>query len=125
MDTMQEAGFVRPGVACQVFWHAERQIVVVVHGDDFLAAARPQDAAWLDDTLDKKLMIKRGPRVGSPKHGGIDSGHFLKRRIGWTAEGYTWQLDPAHAKTLIEACLGDKKPTSRDISPSSKSVGMA
>ena len=125
MDTMQEAGFVRPGVACQVFWHAERRIFVVVHGDDFLAAARPQDAEWLDETLDKKLMIKRGPRIGSPKHGGVDSGHFLKRKIGWTAEGFTWQHDPVHVKTLIEACLGDKKPTSRDISPSSKSVGKA
>ena len=70
-------------------------------------------------------MIKRGPRIGSPKHGGVDSGHFLRRKIGWTAEGFTWQHDPVHVKTLIEACLGDKKPTSRDISPSSKSVGKA
>ena len=70
-------------------------------------------------------MIKRGPKIGSPKHGGVDTGHFLKRKIGWTAEGFTWQHDPVHVKTLVEACLGDKKPTSRNISPSSKSVGKA
>ncbi len=39
MGTTQEAGFVRPGVICQVFLRPERRIFVIVHGDDFVARA--------------------------------------------------------------------------------------
>ncbi len=98
-----------------MFWHAARRILAVVHGDDYCAAARPQDADWLDETLDRKLMIKRGPKIGSPKHGGVDTGHSLKRKIGWTAEGFTWQHDPVHVKTLVEACLADKTDEPRHL----------
>jgi hypothetical protein len=66
---MKAAGFKRPAVACQVFWCAEHRIFCVIHGDDFLAVARRHDADWLDQLLDEKMLIKRGPRVGPPQHG--------------------------------------------------------
>ena len=71
------------------------------------------------------MLIKRGPRIGLPQHGGVPSGSFLKRTITWSVEGFSWRHDPAHVETIVKACLGDRRPAERNISPGSKHVGKA
>ncbi len=122
---MKEAGFLRPGVAFQVFWLSERRISVVIHGDDFLAIARRHDADWLDEILDQNMMSNRGPRMGPPQHGGWTTGSFLKGEIAWTPEGFCWRHDLARVTTIVGACLGDKRLPERAVPPSSKHVGKA
>ena len=70
-------------------------------------------------------MIKRGPRIGDPLHGGVSSGSFLKRTIQWTPSGFQWIHDPKHVVTIVKACLGEKPPTKISISPASKTVAKS
>ena len=39
MEVLARMGFIRLKVACQVFWHKDRVIYLVVHGDDFMVTA--------------------------------------------------------------------------------------
>ena len=48
-------------------------------------------------------------------------GYYLKRKVSWTNEGFHWESDPKHAKTVAEAY--EKLAASRQISPASKNVG--
>ena len=41
-----------------LFTHKSRSITMLVHGDDFLSAAKDQDLEWLKHELSKNLEIK-------------------------------------------------------------------
>lgn len=64
MEVLSGCGFVRLAITVQLFWDAERRILVAVHGDDFLAAATWADQDWLDSQLRADLEIKRQTPIG-------------------------------------------------------------
>ena len=74
----------------------------------------------LDKVLEQSFEIKTLPRVGP---GASPTGSFLKRLLGWTPRGFTWEADPAHVKRIIDD-LG-KKGTDKEVSPGSKAVGKS
>ena len=60
MGFMKEAGFVRGRASLCVFWHRERNIRAVVHGDDFTVLARERDLTWIGlGKLSRKGSIAR------------------------------------------------------------------
>ncbi|CAK0903822.1 unnamed protein product [Prorocentrum cordatum] len=108
IGTLTDQGFIRMLVTVMVFYHVQKGIYTVVHGDDFMAVA--------------KFEVKRSPFVGSAEAGGeATSGHFLKRTVSWTEKGFHWESDAKHARTVVEA--HGKLPAAREISPASKSIG--
>ena len=83
IQVLTGAEFVRIIVATQLFWHATREILTSVHGDDFLSGGEPESLDWLDHLLEKNFVVKAAPRVGPPELGGTTTGDYLKRTIHW------------------------------------------
>ena len=84
-NTSEKVGFC-PGRATVVaFYHAERDLRIVVHGDNFVVEGRQSDLKWVRDVLAAKYILKVsgivGPEQGNPKkHRGIGTGRGLARR---------------------------------------------
>ena len=53
-----EAGFTKGSASPCHFYHAERDLPVLVHGNDFVAAADDKQLKWLDDLLKSKYTCK-------------------------------------------------------------------
>ena len=100
-------------------------ILLLIHGDDFAAATAKEALDKLERYLKEHFELKSLPRIGPLGEGGVSEGHFLKRAIGWSQEGFTWQADPKHAQRIIKETLGDRPVVSREVSPSSKHVGKS
>ena len=70
-DQLYNCGFrVTRGNTC-MFRHQERDIVVMVHRDDFVSTADIEDLRWLENMLKEKLEIQRdiiGHEEDSKKH---------------------------------------------------------
>ena len=70
--------------------------------------------------LEKKIQVKALPRVGP---GAAAWGRYLKRSIGWTPKGFSWEADQNHVKRLTKDFgLTDEKAKGTDT-PSSKETG--
>ncbi|CAK0835766.1 unnamed protein product, partial [Prorocentrum cordatum] len=122
IGTLIDQGFIRMLVTEIVFYHVQKGIYIVVHGDDFMAVGAVEDLRWPSEILEAKYEVKRSPFVGPAAGGGeATSGHFLKRTVRWTEKGFHWESDAKHARTAVEAC--GKLPAAREISPASKSMG--
>ena len=66
-SSLVEFGFVQGTSSACVFVHAERGIMVSVHGDDFTCSgARPQ-LQWLESQLRSKYELTVGARLGPGK----------------------------------------------------------
>ena len=91
-------GFVRGIGHTSVYHHKLRKILVLVHGDDYVAAALPDDQAWLKRELERAYEIKTqllGP-------GGAGEGKVLNRIVSWSKSGWTYEADPRHAELIQE-----------------------
>lgn len=100
---MKKSGFNRSKGCGQLYWHEKMDIVLVVHGDDFLSEGPQASLDWLDAELDKHYTVTRKGRVGPGTKGG-EVVEYLHRKIvyreGW---GYEYQPDPKHVKLCVEA----------------------
>ena len=77
-NTLKMVGFC-PGRAIVVaFYHVEREVRIVVHGNDF-AVGNQSDLEWVRDLLAAKFFLPRAKR--SEKHRGIGAGRGLARRL--------------------------------------------
>ena len=119
---MIDQGFIRMLVTVMVFFHIMRGLYIVVHGDDFMAVGTLEDLQWLNEILEMKFEVKRSPYVGPSSVGDeATSGKFLKGTVSWTEEGFHWESDVKHARTVSDAY--SKVPAAREISPASKNIG--
>ena len=72
--------------------------MILVHGDDYVAAGEPADQKWLKEELEKAYQIQT--QVLGP--GGAKEGNVLNRVIGWNKGGWTYEADPRHAELTME-----------------------
>ena len=56
---LKPLGFVRGSASSCVFRHASRDLVVVVHGDDFVFAGVDADLEWVHRELEAKMLFKK------------------------------------------------------------------
>eukprot|EP00959_Pyramimonas_sp_CCMP1952_P238495 4983546-Pyramimonas_sp.AAC.1 len=71
MEVMEKGGFARIKVTVQVFYRKERQLLVIVHGDDYLAGGRRASLHWLESLIKGHIKVRVMPRVGNPGQGGV------------------------------------------------------
>jgi len=98
---MRGWGFRRGRYNPCMYWHRERGIKVLIHGDDFVATETREQLEWLKGKLSKRFEIK-ATMVG----GGIDEekeGRVLNRIIRRTEQGWEYEADQRHAEILVEA----------------------
>ncbi|CAK0862147.1 unnamed protein product, partial [Prorocentrum cordatum] len=95
MEGTEKGGFVRINVTVQVFYHTERLLMMIVHGNDFLAGGRRDALDWLGELV---RSLQGFGTVHDRKHVEILVCTMLSRKIG------------------------ESNATKRTITPSSKTI---
>jgi len=98
-QTLKQAGFVQ-GVASPChFFHPQKDIWVVAHGDDFFAVARSAGRRNFEDVMRRVYAIKvafAGPAPDDPKE--LLPGRILTYHTG----GVTLEGDPWHHEAVVQ-----------------------
>ena len=98
---VEDLGF-RQGVACpSIFFHAERDLVVTVHGDDYTAVGPCDSLDWYEKGLEAQYELKKGGRLG-PGPSDDKEATCLNRIIRWCPNGLEYECDPRQIEKLIE-----------------------
>ena len=87
-----------------VFHHAERDIAIVVHGDDFTALATDENLDWYEGELQKSFEIKIRGRLGEGCTGPQEI-RILNRIVAVDEHGLRYEADPRHGD-LLSSSLG-------------------
>ena len=97
---LEKIGFTRGIGHPSVFHHKERQIMTLVHGDDYVSTGLQTDLDWLETELSKAYEIqtqKVGPGSNQDKEGKV-----LNRIVRCTGDGWEYEADPRHAELIVE-----------------------
>ena len=92
-------GFVPGRGHPSVFVHTQRDIRLLVHGDDYFSSAHSADLDWLEAQLGKRYEIQ-SQRVGAAENGENEL-KILNRIVRKTATGYELEADPRHAELVL------------------------
>jgi hypothetical protein len=100
-DKFEEAGFER-GVSCGVvFYHKEKDLSVVVHGDDFTFCGVEEDLLWIKELMEEWFEIKVRAILGQDE-GDQKEVVILGRIVRWKDWGIEYEADPKHKKIVEE-----------------------
>lgn len=98
-ETLKNLGFEESVVMPSVFVHKARGIELVIHVDDFLAAAEELQLDWLMEEI-SKVYENKAVILGPESHQ-KQSGTYLGRSIKWTDAGIEVEGNPKHAIELL------------------------
>ena len=96
-----ELGFTQGVSSPCVFHHAERGIVLNVHGDDFTAAGSKRQLDWFEDAMRHHYELTTQPRLG-PGSEDAEEGVIFNRVIRWAEHGFEYEADPRQAEKFIK-----------------------
>ena len=97
---LEGIGFVRGRGHPSVFWHPEKKIKTLVHGDDYVSAGEDSSMNWMEGELSKAYELQ-SQRLSADKGGKIE-GKVLNRIIRHTPSGWEIEADPRHAELVVE-----------------------
>ena len=86
-----------------VFFHPERNVSIVVHGDDFNALGTSADLDWYEKCLADNFEIKVRGRMGPG--GDCTEIKILNRILTYSEKGLTYEADPRHID-LLSSSMG-------------------
>ena len=95
-----------------MFYNRDRDLRVVIHGDDFTCLGQDQELDWFRKMIEERYEVKFRGRLG-PEEGDAKAIRILNRVVRWDEEGIVYEADQRHAE-LIMHDLG--------IEPDSKTV---
>ena len=97
---LESIGYVRGVGHPSVFVHPERNVVTLVHGDDYVSSGMKADLGWLQGELEKAYEIKtQNLGLGNKQD---REGKVLNRILRCTSEGWQLKADPRHAELAME-----------------------
>ena len=123
-EKFESVGFKRGESCGVVFYHEERDILVVVHGDDFTFCALEEDLFWIRDQMAEWFEIKVRGILGDGLED-VKQIVILGRLVKWTPEGIEYEADPKHRRFILDyfgfdsgsrilSCNGDKEDQVED-----------
>ena len=118
---LEAIGFERGQANPCLFRHRSRDLIVVVHGDDFSFAGAEADLEWVSGELESRILLKRVGTLGGDSWD-LKELRVLNRVLRWRGWGIAYEADPRHAELLAKA-LGPGA-TSRST-PGVKAGGVA
>jgi hypothetical protein len=126
--TLEAAGF-RPGKASTcTFWHPERDVKVIVHGDDFIIEGKEEDLRWTQGVLEAKYIVKMRGLMG-PDRGDAKVVDVLNRIIEWKDDELWYEADPRHAEKMLrdmgmDSCNASAVPGAKTDGPEGGEVEL-
>jgi hypothetical protein len=99
---LEEAGFEREISCGVVFYHPERDLSMVVHGDDFTGCGVDEDLDWIQELMATWFEIKVRARLGDGEKDDKEV-VILGRIVRWTRDGIEYEADPKHRKIILES----------------------
>ena len=97
-----EMGFTRGVASPCCFYSSDRNLRVVVHGDDFTCLGPRAEIVKYEDELASRFEIKRRGHIGECD-GCVKEIRILNRILRLTDAGLRYEADPRHAEMLIRA----------------------
>ena len=96
-----------------MFFHKERGLRTLEHGDDYASVGSLEELGWMRRELENRFDMKT-TTVGHSKAEGVAvEGKILNRIIRATAKGWEYECDQRHVEVLIEQLdLASAKPLS-------------
>ena len=98
-ETLKAAGYRQGRTNPCLFWHKDKKVTVMVHGDDFVAIGNDEDLMETQRTLSEKYKIKT-EKLGGQK-GDAKEIRVLNKVIRHTDEGLELEADPRHAEIVM------------------------
>ena len=96
------AGFVSGVASPCCFFHPQKGLSVVVHGDDITTLGKDVDLDWLWERLSKSFELKFRGRIGVGKSGSNDM-RILNRVVEIHKDGVHYEADPRHVDLLTNS----------------------
>ena len=85
------------------FFMKDKNVRVVVHGDDFTVLGHEEDLDWFRRVISETFEVKFRGRVG-PGDNDDKSIRILNRVIEWTEEGILYEADQRRAERRTGRC---------------------
>ena len=116
---LEDAGFVAGGANPCLFLHEEKNIQVVVHGDDFTALGTDESIDWYTAQLEKVFEVKVRGRIGVGTE--MNEIKILNRIVRLDGDGILYEADPRHVDLLaasmgLQGCSTVKSPGVKPVS---------
>ena len=98
---MESCGFVQSRYSPSVYYHKERGLRTLVHGDDFMTTGRRDHADWFKRRLEARFEIKT--KIIGLGEGEVAEERLLGRIIRATpGGGWEYEADQRHAELIIK-----------------------
>ena len=98
--TMVGLGFQQGRASSVAFYHPERRVRIVVHGDDFIIEGEEEDLWWVHDELKQKYIVKMRGILG-PEDSDAKEVVVLNRVLSWEGGTFKYEADPRHAEKML------------------------
>ena len=121
VEFMEGIGFRRGQSTPCIFWHREKGIRAVIHGDDFTLLGNERALDWFRERIQEKFEVKFRGRLG-PDNGDDKAVRILNRTVTWTNEGIRYETDQRHSEIIIRQ-LGLNDASNSVITPGVKDNG--
>eukprot|EP00973_Karenia_brevis_P037899 5227222-Karenia_brevis.AAC.1 len=95
---MVGCGFVQGKYSPSTYYHREKDLKTLVHGDDFVTSGRREETEWFREQLKKRFQIK-SQTIGDGE-GEVREGKVLNRIIRKTDRGWEYEADQRHVDIL-------------------------
>ena len=97
IEFMVHDGFHKSRASPCMFYHRERDIRIVIHGDDFTVLGNEVELDWFRERIRSKFEVRFRARLG-PEDKDDKSVRLLNRVIEWTPEGIRYEAAQRHAE---------------------------
>ena len=92
------------------YHHEGKQLMTLVHGDDFVTVGKREDVKWFKEKLEGRFEIKT-KTIGRGGQDEVTEAKVLNRVIRVTDEGWEYEADQRHAELIIKTLkLESSKP---------------
>ncbi len=97
---LEEIGFTKGKTTPGIFLHKHRNIMTLVHGDDYLSTGEREDLIWMNNKLNERFDIKTimiGGGAGDAKEAKV-----LNRVIRFAPDAIEYEADQRHSELIIQ-----------------------
>ena len=98
---LEACGFERGDACSVIFYHEERDLSCVVHGDDFTFCGYGDDLKWITKMMESWFEIKVRAVLGDDESDDKEA-TILGRTVRWKDWGIEYEADHKHRKLLLE-----------------------